>query len=78
MKQRRPVIKWPSAMPVRISLWLFAYDASLHEVLDVFSEEANDWRTKGWKEKGQWRFMGDFGRAVRVLYRTFGVQLPPF
>lgn len=40
------------------------------------AEEANDWRTKGWEEKGQWRFMGDFGRAVRVLYRTFGVQLP--
>lgn len=29
-----------------------------------FSQMANGWKKEGWREKGMWRFLGDFGKAV--------------
>jgi hypothetical protein len=39
---------------------VIAHDASLMRVVDFFPKGANDWKNKGWKEKGRWGFLKDF------------------
>ncbi|KAK3722160.1 hypothetical protein LTR37_002593 [Vermiconidia calcicola] len=46
-----------------------AHDWSLLDVLELFPRAANDWKTKGWKEKGRWRFLVDFQKAVNLVRR---------
>lgn len=44
---------------------IFAHDQTLFEVVGFFPKEtANDWKEKGWREKGLWRFLSDFEEAV--------------
>jgi hypothetical protein len=38
----------------------------LLDVMDFFPKEANEWKAKGWKEEGRWRFLKDFQRAVEL------------
>ncbi|KAI3584274.1 hypothetical protein IWW34DRAFT_815496 [Fusarium oxysporum f. sp. albedinis] len=37
-----------------------AHDASLADVVDFFPNSANEWKAKGWKREGHWRFLSDF------------------
>jgi hypothetical protein len=39
-------------------LVVLAHDAGLLDVLDFFPKDINDWKEKGWKEQGHWRFLG--------------------
>jgi glyoxylase-like metal-dependent hydrolase (beta-lactamase superfamily II) len=39
-------------------LVVLAHDASLLDVVDLYPEGANEWKKKGWKEQGHWRFLG--------------------
>ena len=41
-----------------------AHDWSLKEVMDLYPQSANEWKRKGWKAKGRWRFLADFQKAV--------------
>jgi glyoxylase-like metal-dependent hydrolase (beta-lactamase superfamily II) len=34
-----------------------AYDVSLRDVLDFFPRKANNWKEKGWKKEGHWRWL---------------------
>ncbi|KAK3301788.1 beta-lactamase-like protein [Chaetomium strumarium] len=43
---------------------VIAHDKSLLGVVDFFPRSANEWKEKGWKEAGKWRFLEDFGGAV--------------
>lgn len=43
---------------------VIAHDASLLDVVEFFPKSANAWKEKGWKERGHWRFLGDFGEAA--------------
>ncbi|KAI9667327.1 MAG: hypothetical protein M1821_000142 [Bathelium mastoideum] len=45
-------------------LVVIAHDASLLDVLEYWPQAANDWKVKGWKEKGRWNFLKDFAQAV--------------
>ncbi|KAL8715637.1 MAG: hypothetical protein Q9225_006368 [Loekoesia sp. 1 TL-2023] len=46
-------------------LVMIAHDAHMLDVVRCFPEgKANDWKKEGWKEKGMWRFLGDFEAAV--------------
>lgn len=36
---------------------ILAHDKSLEDVLDYFPNTANGWKSKGWKQKGLWRFL---------------------
>ncbi|CAK1357912.1 hypothetical protein CB0940_07420 [Cercospora beticola] len=42
-----------------------AHDQSLFNVLEYLPAEANDWRAKGWKERGQWGFLEDLHEAAK-------------
>lgn len=44
--------------------FVFAHDATLQGVIDVFPESANDWKSKGWAEKSRWTFLKDFAPAA--------------
>ena len=37
-----------------------AHDLSLLDVVDFYPKPFNDWKAKGWKEQGRWRFLRDF------------------
>jgi glyoxylase-like metal-dependent hydrolase (beta-lactamase superfamily II) len=39
---------------------LMAHDGSLADVVDLYPENANAWRAKGWKEQSRWGFLGSF------------------
>jgi hypothetical protein len=39
---------------------VIAHDLSLIDVVDFYPETINDWKTKGFKEQGHWRFLRDF------------------
>ncbi|KAF1960388.1 Metallo-hydrolase/oxidoreductase [Byssothecium circinans] len=41
-------------------LVMIAHDASLLGVVELFPKRANEWKEKGWKEQGRWRFLKDF------------------
>ncbi len=46
-------------------LTIVAHDATLLGVVGCFPDvSANGWREAGWRERGLWRFLGDFGEAV--------------
>ena len=56
-------------------LIIAAHDSSLRNIIDVFPQEANDWRAKGWKQKGSWLFLSDFAKALELAGVSAGVQL---
>ena len=39
---------------------VIAHDESLFDVVDFYPASANDWKAKGWKTEGVWRFLRDF------------------
>lgn len=41
-----------------------AHDRPLLGIVSLFPEKANDWKKKGWKEQGRWKFLKDFKEAV--------------
>lgn len=43
---------------------IMAHDSSLMDVVDFFPKSANNFKNKGWKEKGRWAFLKDFAVAV--------------
>jgi len=43
-----------------------AHDLSLYDVLEYFPAGANEWKVKGWKERGRWKYLADFSEAVRA------------
>ena len=44
---------------------MLVHDDTMLDIVDKFSNDtANDWKKKGWREKGMWRFLGDFAEAV--------------
>jgi glyoxylase-like metal-dependent hydrolase (beta-lactamase superfamily II) len=45
-------------------LVIMAHDETLLDVVDFFPKYANDFREKGWVEKGRWLFLKDFAKAV--------------
>ena len=46
-------------------LTIVAHDDTMVNVVGTFPNTlANDWKTKGWREKGLWRFLGDLGAAA--------------
>lgn len=51
-------------------LTIIAHDQTLLDVVEMFPQAtANEWMKKGWKEKGMWRFLGDFKQAVQEAAR---------
>jgi len=46
-------------------LVVMAHDHSLMDVVDFFPKYANDFKQKGWAEKGRWLFLKDFAGAVK-------------
>lgn len=44
--------------------YVAAHDTALFGAVDLFPEQANDWKRKGWKEKTMWLFLRDFLPAV--------------
>lgn len=44
--------------------FLFAHDTTAREVVDFFPLPANDWKSKGWREKTHWGFLADLTAAV--------------
>ena len=49
---------------------IIAHDKSLMDVIDFFPKEANQWKEKGWKEAGRWRFLEDFKDAALASSST--------
>ena len=48
-------------------LTMIAHDSTMVDVVGTFPEmKANDWKRKGWREKGMWKFLVDFGEAVEA------------
>ncbi|KDN64770.1 putative metallo-beta-lactamase superfamily protein [Colletotrichum sublineola] len=43
-----------------------AHDDSLYGVMEYFPKGANEWKQKGWKERGRWLFLGDFKKSLEV------------
>lgn len=37
---------------------IWAHDASLLDVIEFFPQQANEWKAKGWKKDGHWRWLG--------------------
>lgn len=37
-----------------------AHDRTMYDLYDYFPKSAVEWKAHGWKEKGRWRFLGDF------------------
>ncbi|CAL8581676.1 hypothetical protein XPA_007363 [Xanthoria parietina] len=47
-------------------LVIIAHDAHMLDVVTFFPHgTANAWKAEGWKEKGAWKFLGDFEEAVK-------------
>lgn len=47
-------------------LVIAAHDITLAPVIELFPARANEWKRKGWKEKGRWRFLKDLLPAVEA------------
>lgn len=43
---------------------IIAHDKGLLDVIDFFPKKANEWKEKGWKDAGRWRFLEDFKGAL--------------
>ena len=44
-------------------LFIYAHDASIREVVDLFPKNANEWQKKGWRDTLFWAFLADFEHA---------------
>ena len=44
-----------------------AHDASLQHVLEFFPRKVNDWKVKGWKKEGQWRWLAPCMQSRNAL-----------
>lgn len=51
-------------------LVIAAHDWSLKDVIEFYPRKANDWKSKGWKEAGRWRFLADFQKAVDLVSKA--------
>lgn len=51
-------------------LVIAAHDWSLKDVVEFYPTKANDWKRKGWKEAGRWRFLADFQKAVDLASKA--------
>ena len=48
-------------------LCMIAHDDTMVNVVGTFPNTlANDWKSKGWREKGMWKFLADVGEAVEA------------
>lgn len=48
-------------------LSIIAHDDTMVNVVGTFPHMlANAWKSKGWREKGMWKFLGDLGEAVEA------------
>jgi glyoxylase-like metal-dependent hydrolase (beta-lactamase superfamily II) len=45
---------------------VIAHDATLVDIIDFFPKSVNDWKAKGYREKGMWEFLRDFKDAVKT------------
>jgi hypothetical protein len=45
---------------------LSAHDPSLHGVIDLFPKNINDWKAKGWKNRGVWSFADPTNHGYRL------------
>lgn len=43
---------------------IIAHDTSLLDVMDFYPHTANNWKEEGWREKGRWKFLEDFTKAI--------------
>ncbi|CAE6477038.1 hypothetical protein ACGC1H_003271 [Rhizoctonia solani] len=43
---------------------IIAHDATLLDIVDFFPKALNDWKVRGYREKGLWKFVADFREAV--------------
>lgn len=43
--------------------FMAAHDRTVEGVIETFPAKANDWKTKGWKQRTFWSFLGDFQEA---------------
>lgn len=43
-----------------------AHDTTLADVVEYLPKTANQWKEKGWKTEGQWRFLGDLWSSVEL------------
>ena len=47
---------------------MIAHDATLLDVVEFFPKStANQWKEKGWKKQGLWKFLADFEEAVKEV-----------
>jgi hypothetical protein len=51
-------------------LFISAHDASLLGVVDLFPKTANDWQSRGVKEKVFWAFINDMGPLIQQYQET--------
>ena len=47
-----------------------AHDWSLKDIVEFYPHKANDWKKKGWKEAGRWRFLAEFQKAVDLASKA--------
>lgn len=45
---------------------VFAHDVSIYETMDYFPDLANDWKAKGWKKQGRWKFLACLQQIARA------------
>lgn len=46
-------------------LFIYAHDASVHGVVDLFPLTINDWKKKGWRDRMLWAFLEDLVPAIK-------------
>jgi len=46
-------------------LFIYAHDASIRGVVDMFPKDANEWQKKGWRDTLFWAFLADFEHAFK-------------
>ena len=46
--------------------FVFAHDMSIDGVVDLFPLPANDWKSKGWRERVRWSFLEDLIPALET------------
>ncbi|KAH7333947.1 beta-lactamase-like protein [Rhizoctonia solani] len=44
---------------------IVAHDAELLDIVEFFPKTLNNWKARGYREKGLWKFVGNFREAVR-------------
>ena len=45
---------------------VIAHDETLLDVVDFFPKSVNDWKARGYREKGMWEFLKDFKGAIKT------------